>query len=51
MKKQLYKVFDWASSQPSSHININESKSVSHFNWFARYNVTHDEKFSSKAKE
>jgi hypothetical protein len=42
--KRLNKFLDVPKSQGAHHINIEVCKSVSHFNWFARYNTRLDEK-------
>lgn len=44
------KFLDPASSQPVSHLNVKECKSVSHFNWFARYKTPQDEKNGLKSQ-
>lgn len=50
MKMKLYKFVDWPSSEYLPHSNSDECKSVSHFNWFARYNAPQDRKIGLKSE-
>jgi hypothetical protein len=44
MQKRLNQFLDLLSTYSAAHINFQVCKSVSHFNWFARYDTQNNEK-------